>query len=214
MKLDTCPDLAMRQAILHAKRVLRETTIIENKLSEEGIEQCNQKSLEIGLQRAKELNLVTSKTKAAHAELRSLIDIRKRMASAVGGMKHQELNSVLAELNWLQENEGRKIVYSKMKNYPSFDMLQEMSPNLSTYLQLELAKMGTLNGDEGGFDSVVSLTLLVKEKLFSSKDNQKLYGSLKSFKGVRNLEEVRAVRGRSPVRSEGGFGSSVFDVAM
>ena len=68
-------------------------------------------------------------------------------------------------------------------------MLQEMSPNLSTYLQLELAKMGTLNGDKECFDDVVSLTLLVKEKVFSSKENQRLYGTLNNFKGIRNLEE-------------------------
>ena len=188
LQIEKSPDLSMRQAILHAKRVLRETTIIETKLEKEGILECDQKSLELGLKRADELKLVTETTKKAKSEMKSLVELRKKMAKAVTRLKVKDLNEVRKEIKLLKDSKS-EIVYEKMKNFPAFMHICELPRDINTFLQLELSKFEAIKGDEEGLDNVVNLTMAIKESHFSVKVNQIKYGDLRNFEGLRKLEE-------------------------
>jgi len=185
-----------RRAVVHAKRILKETSMVEKILVEEGLKMCNQKKLEASLRRAEELNLSTEVTEHCKEELRKLKELRRRLAKAICFMKRDEMGKVLAltrrmeEENKHKENGGeglQRASYSKMKNFSSVEFLHELPVDVSTYLQLELAKMNAAGG--GDLDDLVDLTVRIKEKVFASKANQANHGDLKTFIGLRDEED-------------------------
>eukprot|EP00520_Triparma_pacifica_P008922 CAMPEP_0118634660 /NCGR_PEP_ID=MMETSP0785-20121206/1667_1 /TAXON_ID=91992 /ORGANISM="Bolidomonas pacifica, Strain CCMP 1866" /LENGTH=3685 /DNA_ID=CAMNT_0006525653 /DNA_START=427 /DNA_END=11481 /DNA_ORIENTATION=+ len=193
-KLEECPDLSMRRSIIHAKRILKETSMVEKTLIEEGLKMCNQKKLEACLRRAEELNLSTDVTEHSKEELRKLKELRRRLAKAIRFMKRDEMGRVLAMSRKMEEDVGeaqagrlQRASYSKMKNFSSVEYLHELPVNIATYLQLELAKENAMGS--GGLGDLVDLTVRIKEKIFASRQSQEYYGKLKTFRGLREEED-------------------------
>ena len=197
-RLEDCPDLSMRRSIVHAKRILKETSIVEKTLVDEGLKKCNQKKLEASLRRAEELNLSTEITEHSKKELYNLKQLRRRLAKAICFMKRDEMGKVLALSRKMEEENGeqeeggdtvglRRTSYSKMRNFSSLEYLYELPVNISTYLQLELAKANAVGG--GGLGDLVDLTVRIKEKIFASKASQEDFANLKTFMGLREKED-------------------------
>ena len=190
---ESCPDLATKKAIFHGKATLREAATVERNLLEGGIMRCDQEALEVNLKRAKELNLQTKVVERASKELKSLRGLRQRFTNAVRSIDCDSIRQLLLETSSMdkeedtREDETKKTSYSEMASMPCVDFLQKLPRDVSTYLQLELAKMSAVADRD--LEDLIDLTLKIKEKVFITDASQEKFGNIKTFKRLREKED-------------------------
>ena len=214
--LEQCPDLYMKTCIVHAKQILKSTTVIERRIVDD-LRVCNIDKLTEDLRLADKLNLVTEVTQHAKKELKAVLAVRQNLATAVSAMNYGDISKIMGELHKLKTQGGAangikmglpRMNYEAMANFKSVKYLLSLPPSISNFIQFELAKLGsekavaapaatasmlednsTPSSNSSSTSGIVGLSVKQKESMFASPENQRKWSDLSSFSQLRPKEE-------------------------